>query len=107
MDVKGSLRIISRLDKTYVYIATNRTLIDVPVQDNAFQENVDIVEGSTIDAMIKDVGMLVHDSRSSEELDIDDSDEDFDGDTDNDLNEDADNDPNDDSINENDEDSDT
>ncbi|KAI5658374.1 hypothetical protein M9H77_27167 [Catharanthus roseus] len=81
-------------------------VIDVPVQDNALQENVDIGKGATIDAMIEDIGTLVHESHSSEELDID-------------IKkkmptmismkipfEDADNDPNDDSIDENDEDSD-
>ncbi|KAI5652549.1 hypothetical protein M9H77_29736 [Catharanthus roseus] len=45
-------------------------LIDVLVQDDAFQENEDVKEGSSIDAMIEDVGPLVHESCSSEELDI-------------------------------------
>ncbi|KAI5665008.1 hypothetical protein M9H77_24331 [Catharanthus roseus] len=39
--------------------------------NDAFQEKVDIGEGSTIDAMIEDVGMLVHDSHLSKELHID------------------------------------
>ncbi|KAI5663950.1 hypothetical protein M9H77_23273 [Catharanthus roseus] len=43
--------------------------MDVPVEDVAFQENVDIGKGSTIDALIEDVGPLVHDSRSSKEHD--------------------------------------
>ncbi|KAI5649504.1 hypothetical protein M9H77_35509 [Catharanthus roseus] len=45
-------------------------LIDVPHQDDKFQENMDIHEGSTIDVMIEDVGPLVHESHLSEELDI-------------------------------------
>ncbi|KAI5664458.1 hypothetical protein M9H77_23781 [Catharanthus roseus] len=39
-------------------------------QDDVFQENVDIHEGSVIDVMIKDIELLGHESRSSEELDI-------------------------------------
>ncbi|KAI5657930.1 hypothetical protein M9H77_26723 [Catharanthus roseus] len=45
-------------------------LIDVPHQDDVFQENVDIHEGSIIDVTNKDVGPLVHEFRSSKELDI-------------------------------------
>ncbi|KAI5661346.1 hypothetical protein M9H77_20669 [Catharanthus roseus] len=45
-------------------------LIDVPHQDDAFQENMDIHDCSAIDVMIEEVGPLVHESRSSEELDI-------------------------------------
>ncbi|KAI5681805.1 hypothetical protein M9H77_03033 [Catharanthus roseus] len=45
-------------------------LIDVPHQDDVFQENVDIHNGSAIDVIIEDVGPLIHESRSSEELDI-------------------------------------
>ncbi|KAI5664730.1 hypothetical protein M9H77_24053 [Catharanthus roseus] len=43
-------------------------VIDAPSQDDALQENTNIDESSTIDAMIEDIGTLVHDSRSSEEL---------------------------------------
>ncbi|KAI5672886.1 hypothetical protein M9H77_13250 [Catharanthus roseus] len=103
-------------------------VIDVLIQDNTFQENVDIGEGATINAMIEDIGPLVHDSRSPEELDIDvetyfeelqndeteiqwdsdeDSNKDANNDPDEDSNEDADDDPDDDSIDENDEDSGT
>ncbi|KAI5676084.1 hypothetical protein M9H77_07034 [Catharanthus roseus] len=80
---------------------------------------MDIGEGSTVDAMIEGMGMLVHDSRSSKELDIDieryfeelqndetkiewdfdkDSDKDVDNDPDEDSDGDADDDPTDDSI---------
>ncbi|KAI5664399.1 hypothetical protein M9H77_23722 [Catharanthus roseus] len=45
-------------------------LIDVSYQDDAFKENMDIPEGSTIDVMIEYVGPLIHESRSLEELDI-------------------------------------
>ncbi|KAI5666278.1 hypothetical protein M9H77_16131 [Catharanthus roseus] len=93
-------------------------VIDFPVQDDSYQHNVDIGEGSTINAMIEDVETLVHDSCSSEELDIDietyfeelqsnetenewDSNEDPDEDADEDSDEDSD----DDLIDENNEDS--
>ncbi|KAI5677669.1 hypothetical protein M9H77_08619 [Catharanthus roseus] len=83
---------------------------------------MDINEGSTIDAMIEDVGTLVRDSLSLKELDInfetyfeklqndeteiewdsnEDSDKDADNDPDEDSDEDADDDPDDDSIDEN------
>ncbi|KAI5682756.1 hypothetical protein M9H77_03984 [Catharanthus roseus] len=45
-------------------------IIDVPIQVDAFQENVDVHEGSTIDMMIGDVGPLVHKSHLLEEFDI-------------------------------------
>ncbi|KAI5661838.1 hypothetical protein M9H77_21161 [Catharanthus roseus] len=41
-------------------------VMDVPIQDDAFQENVDICKGLSIDALIEDIILLVHDSHSSE-----------------------------------------
>ncbi|KAI5649359.1 hypothetical protein M9H77_35364 [Catharanthus roseus] len=43
---------------------------DVPHQDDVFQGNEGIHEGSAIDVTIKDVGPLVHECRSSKLLDI-------------------------------------
>ncbi|KAI5652879.1 hypothetical protein M9H77_30066 [Catharanthus roseus] len=43
---------------------------DVLNQHDAFQENVDIHEGSVINVMIEDVGPLIHKPRSLKELDI-------------------------------------
>ncbi|KAI5666671.1 hypothetical protein M9H77_16524 [Catharanthus roseus] len=45
-------------------------LIDVSYQDDVFQEKVDIHEGLAVDVTIEEVGPLVHESHSSEELDI-------------------------------------
>ncbi|KAI5683161.1 hypothetical protein M9H77_04389 [Catharanthus roseus] len=60
-----------RLSIDWVSVTKSRThLIDVPHHDDVSQENVDIHKGSTIDVTIKNVGPLVHESRSSEELDI-------------------------------------
>ncbi|KAI5652782.1 hypothetical protein M9H77_29969 [Catharanthus roseus] len=53
-----------------VYDYTNSTTM-LRLTDDAFQENVDVDEGSIIDEMIEDVGPLIHESRSSEEFDID------------------------------------
>ncbi|KAI5664444.1 hypothetical protein M9H77_23767 [Catharanthus roseus] len=45
-------------------------LIDVPHQDDVFQENIDIHEGSTIDVTIEDVGPLTYEACSLKELRI-------------------------------------
>ncbi|KAI5672081.1 hypothetical protein M9H77_12445 [Catharanthus roseus] len=57
-------------DRYSVAVKSRSRLIDVPQQDDTFQENVDICDGLTIDMTIEDVGPLIHKSRSLEELDI-------------------------------------
>ncbi|KAI5659139.1 hypothetical protein M9H77_27932 [Catharanthus roseus] len=49
-------------------IKSRLRVIDVPVQDDAFKENVDVHEALIIDVMIEDLRLLVHEPRSSEEL---------------------------------------
>ncbi|KAI5680842.1 hypothetical protein M9H77_02069 [Catharanthus roseus] len=74
-------------------IKSQPRLIDISVQDDAFQENVDIDEASTLDVMIEDVGPLIYESHLWEEFDIDrewDSHKDSKEDADDDCDEDSD-----------------
>lgn len=54
----------------WVVIKSRLCLLDVPLVDFPFQENVDIVKTSMIDIDIEDIGSLMHESGDYERVDI-------------------------------------